>query len=71
MLGTGLAEKSPHVDEARRDNVACAINNLRMRRQGPRRDRRAKVADETVSHENAALNFDRTFWINKPGVDQR
>ncbi len=37
MLGTGLADESAKIDEARRDDIAAAIDDLRMRRQSWRR----------------------------------
>ena len=54
MLGAGLADEGAHVDEARRHDVAAAIDDARIVGQARRRDRGAEIGDDAVDDEHAA-----------------
>ncbi len=54
MLGARLADEGAHVDQAGRDQVAAAIDDLGVGRQIGRGDAAAKIADQAVDDQDAA-----------------
>ena len=48
MLGARLADEGAHVDEARRDDIAGAIDDMRVRRQRRGATSRPEIADHAV-----------------------
>ena len=58
MSGAGLADKGPHVDEARRNNFAVAIKDLGPLRDARRADAALGVADLAVRDQDVAIGVE-------------
>ncbi len=70
MLGAGLADEGAHVDEPRRDDVACAIDEPRVGGDGLARHALAERRDAAVDDERAAARFAHLGGIDQPGVEK-
>ena len=57
VFGAGLADEGPHVDEAGRDAIAAAIDDLRMGGQICRHNGGANIADQAIDDQDAAGEF--------------
>ena len=71
MLRPRLADKGAHVDEARRDDIAGAIDDMRMRRQRRSDDLRPEIANDPVDDEHAAALFGFARRVDQPRIDER
>ena len=70
MLGPRLADEDAHVDEARRDHVAPAVDDPRLVRKLVARHRRADPGDDPVHGEEPAARFRLALGIDEAGVEK-
>ena len=70
MLGARLADEGAHVDEARRDDVAGAIDDPRLRRRRIARHRGSQAGDQPADDEAAAARLGAGGRIDEAGVDE-
>ena len=70
MLGSGLADERAHVDEARRDDVALAVDDPRLRRKLVARDRGADAGDDAVDDDEPAARLGLLNGIDQTRVDE-
>src|SRR6202021_4227515 len=57
MLGPWLANESPHVDEARRKDIAAAVDDRRLSRQLVPRDFRPDAGDDAIDDDKPATRL--------------
>ena len=69
VLVAGLAGKDHHVDEAGREHVAAAIDDLGIA-DGARRDVRPEIGNEAVSDQHAAVLIEAGGGIDQPCIDK-
>ena len=70
VLGAGLADEGQHVDEARRDDIAAAIDDPRSFRRARGGDRRPEIPDAPVLDIKPAARLAPARGIDKAGVDE-
>ena len=71
MFRAGLADKSLHVDQTGRDDIARAIDDTCIGGNGLRRHIAPRSDDIAVAHENAAARLRPARGIDEPRVDER
>ena len=70
MLGARLADEAAHVDKARRDDVAGAIDDAGLGGNGIARDGGADPGDEPVDRDEPAPRLGLTLRVDEPGVEE-
>src|ERR1700730_8042766 len=71
ILGAGLADERPHVDEARRHAIAAAIDNSRVGGEICRRDGGSNIADQAIDDQDTAHGLAEVRRIDQPHIDER
>ena len=71
MARAGFAHKGAHVHEARRDDLAGAINNVCAFRHARSSDAPAGVADHAVGNQHIAGAINIPRRIDQPGVGEQ
>ncbi len=70
MLGPWLANESAHVDEARRNDVAPAVDNPRLGRQLVPRNLGPDAGDDAVDDDEPATRLGLLNGIDETRVDE-
>ena len=70
MLGAWLANESAHVDEARRNDVAPAIDDRRLGRQLVPRDLGPDAGDDAIDDDEPAARLGLLNGINETRVQE-
>ena len=70
MLGARFANESAHVDEARRKDVAAAVDDRRLSRQLVPRDLRTDAGDDAIDDDEPAARLGRLNGIDKTRVEE-
>ena len=70
MLCPGLANKSPHVDEAWRNDVTLAVDDPSLFGQLVRRDRQANASDDPIDDNEPAPCLGLLNRIDQTRVDE-
>ena len=70
MLGARLADEAAHVDQARRDDVARAIDDAGLGGNLFARDRGADPGDQPVDDDQPAPRLGLALGIDEPGVEE-
>jgi hypothetical protein len=70
VLGAGLADEGQHIDEARRDDIAAAIDCLRALGSARGGDRRPEIPDASVRDVNPAARLAPALGIDKAGIEE-
>jgi hypothetical protein len=71
MLCAGLAHKGLHVDKARRNHVARAVDSARAFRRIALSHGFAHLCDYAVSRHNAAARFASRSGIDQASVEEQ
>ncbi len=70
MFGPRLADEGAHVDEARSDHVAPAVDDARLVRDLIARHRGPDAGDHPVHRQEPAARLRRAFGIDDAGVEK-
>ena len=70
MLGPGLADEGAHIDEARRNDVASAIDDPRVGRQLVPRDLGSNARDDALDDDEPAARLDLLDGIDEARVEE-
>ena len=70
MLGPRLADERAHVDQARRNDVAPAVDDCRLGRQLVPRDLSADAGDDFVDDNEPAARLGLLNGIDETRVDE-
>ena len=70
MLGPGLANERAHVDEARRNDVAPAVDDPRLGRQLVARDLGPDAGDDSIDDDEPAARLGLLNGIDETRVDE-
>ena len=71
VLGAGLADEGAHVDQAGRDDVAAAIDDLGAFRHAGRADAALGLADRAVGDQHVAGKIEVARRIDDPRVGEQ
>ena len=70
MLGARLADEAAHVDQARRDDVARAVDDAGLGGNGIPRNRGADPGDQPVDDNKPAPGLSLALGVDEPGVEE-
>jgi len=71
VAGAGLADEGAHVDEAGRDQLAAAVDDLGAFRHAGRADALLGLADHAVGDQHVADDVEIARRIGDPGVGEQ